>query len=222
MNCVRQVLVLGILQWISMFSFERNNKRLKGLVRNSKNPISSLANNLEMDQATRISVYTNTDALLRGSPMCELKSKNRYCPLSDREKMHLAILGVTSFSRVHGFDAALILGVHFRTGGWGRSRCGSVIVTMYGGRSRYCVVQKFLQVQGKVFARVLWLSTPVYPYAPNLLVVKVRELTVAEQQRHRCVISVRKIEPCSVAVMPDEDGVHYYPMRSKGVDRVLI
>ena len=50
-NCVLQVLEMGILQWISMFSFERNNKRIKGLVRNSKNPISSLANNLEMGLA---------------------------------------------------------------------------------------------------------------------------------------------------------------------------
>ena len=47
------VFLFGILAWYSMFSFERNNKRIKGFVRNNKNPICNLANNLETDIATR-------------------------------------------------------------------------------------------------------------------------------------------------------------------------
>ena len=41
----------------------------------------------------------------------------------------------------------------------------------------------------------------------------------AEQRHHRSVIPVSKIEPTTVAVLPDSDGVHFYMMREKGTDR---
>ena len=44
---------IGILWWISMRSFETNNKRIKGLVRNTKNPCASLAQNIGRDIASR-------------------------------------------------------------------------------------------------------------------------------------------------------------------------
>ena len=43
----------GVLAWLSMFGFERNNKRMKKLVRNTKTPDANLAKNIEMDIATR-------------------------------------------------------------------------------------------------------------------------------------------------------------------------
>ena len=77
----------------------------------------------------------------------------------------------------------------------------------------------FLQVQGRVFACVRWLSTPVYPCLPFKLVVKVRSLTPVQQRVHRSVIPVDRIDPCTVAVLPDSDGVHFFMMRDKGTDR---
>ena len=49
----QMVFLFGLLAWYSMFSFERNNKRLKNLVRNNKDPIANLAKNVETDIATR-------------------------------------------------------------------------------------------------------------------------------------------------------------------------
>ena len=36
----------GVLDWFVMFVFERNNKRVKGLVKSTSQPVTSLANNL--------------------------------------------------------------------------------------------------------------------------------------------------------------------------------
>ena len=115
------------------------------------------------------------------------------------------------------------MGVHFRAGEWGRPRCGSVITTIFDRRSRYCYVKKFLKVQGQFFARVEWLSVPTYPYAPdNRLVVRVRKLADAQQRQHRCFVPLEDIDPCTVAVIPQRDGVHFSMLRDKGYDRVDI
>ena len=210
----------GILGWVSMFSFERNNKRIKGLIRNSQHPLATLANNIRMDIATRFLSWSEKDYKFPARPpVCVLWSrrKGNYHNCTERERFHLASYGICQFRRVKAFETARILGQHFRAGEWGCERCGSVITTMYAGRSRYCNVKKFLQVQDKSFALVDWLSVPEYPYAPSRLVVRVR--LMPDQHRHRCVIPVERIEPCSVAVMPDADGVHFYMMRDKGYDR---
>ena len=44
---------IGVLRWLSMHSFERHNKKIKGLVRSTKDPLCSLANNIQLDIATR-------------------------------------------------------------------------------------------------------------------------------------------------------------------------
>lgn len=209
---------LGSLLWLSMKCFERNNKRVKNLVRNTNRPLSTLANNLQMDIATRF-------ISLSQRPQNEWEEKPPLCILLRRragkykvtpiERYHLAVLGITQFVNARLFSVARILSVHFRAGEWGKQRCGSVITLIYGGRSRYCIVQNFLRVQGRSFARVQWLSIPIYPYYPNLLVVMVRTLATHD---HRCVIPVEDIVPCRVAVMPHEDGVHFYMLREKGVD----
>ena len=54
-------------------------------------------------------------------------------------------------------------------------------------------------------------------YSPNPLVVRVREIT---QDLLPSVIPIEDIEPCQVTVMPDLDGVHYFMLRSHGLDRV--
>ena len=51
------VYLFGVLAWLSMFSFERNNKRMKNLVRNTKQPQANLVKNVEMDIATRYRTY---------------------------------------------------------------------------------------------------------------------------------------------------------------------
>lgn len=215
----------GVLLWFSMFSFERNNKRLKKLVRNMQRPEASLAKNVELDIATRFLSCAQKDKcegfLQTRPPFCVLKplnQENLYIP-SRAERFELGMLGITSLAYVLTFPIAWILGVHFRAGEWGGRRCGSVITCIHDGRSRYCVVKSFLRVQGKSFARVEWLSVPTYPYAPNKLVVRVSMLTDAEQEAHVPVIPIEIIEPTSVAVIRDRDGIHYFMMREKGTDR---
>ena len=58
-----------------------------------------------------------------------------------------------------------------------------------------------------------------YPCLPFKLVVKVRLLTPAQQRQHRGVVPVDRIDPCNVAVLPHEDGVHFFMLRNKGIDR---
>ena len=89
---------------------------------------------------------------------------------------------------------------------------------LHAGVSRYCVVDKFLKVEGKVFAFVRWLSTPRYPYYPNPLVVRVRMPRRQNGQPCR-MLPIEEIEPTSVSVLPHEDGVHFFVVRSKGTDR---
>ena len=83
----------------------------------------------------------------------------------------------------------------------------------------YGVLDHFLLVDGVRYAAVTWLSPPYYPFAPVLLVVRVRRIPACDQPLNRCVIRVDSIEPCGVNVMPDEDGGHYYMMRTRGFDR---
>ena len=40
---------VGVLDWFAMWSFERNNKRVKGMVKHAVQPLSSLANHVKLD-----------------------------------------------------------------------------------------------------------------------------------------------------------------------------
>jgi len=216
-----QTLILGLLWWFSMWSFERNNKRVKAFVRNPGQPLSSLARNIQLDIATRLKNYSERSVEefeARAPVVCTLSCKFKFCPLSSRERLDLGMLGITSFAGARAFQVARILGVHFRCGEWGQRRCGSVVTFIYAEISRYCIVERFLRIQGKSFARVRWLSKPHYPYFPNKLVVQV---SILGQCKHSCVIGVERIEPTSVAVLPHPDRVHFFMMRDKGYDRHL-
>ena len=207
----------GLLDWFAMWAFERNNKRVKTMVKHTVQPLSSLANHVELDIQTRMK--TLTKRTLEPDAEIALSVRIRCCVLSEQQRVAMEYLGVTSFRDVKFFRVAKILGVHFRSGEWGSRRCGSVITTMYRGVSRYCIVDSFVMVQDKSYACVTWLSSPIYPCPPFKIVVKVRLLTPLEEGVHRCVISVDKIDPTTVAVLPDSDGVHYFMLREKGIDR---
>ena len=211
---------VGLLDWFSMFSFERKNKHVKSMVKHPAQPLSSLANHVELDFLARIELLSKVElGGVHRPDLLELTVRIRGYMLSEREKDGMRILGVTSFRNYKVFKVAKLLGVHFRCGEWGCRRCGSVITTIYRQISRYCIVNAFVQVQGKVYACVTWLSVPTYPYLPLKIVVKVRMLPPEQQNVFRGVISVDKIDPCTVGVIPDEDGVHFYMLRDKGTDR---
>ena len=212
---------VGLLDWFSMFSFERKNKHVKSMVKHAGQPLSSLANHVELDILARHDFLSRLDRAGVERDALSLTVRIRgYC-LSGREKDDLQTMGVTSFQGYKVFKVAKILGVHFRCGEWGCHRCGSVITTIYRGVSRYCILNAFVQLQDKIYASVTWLSSPTYPHAPFKIVVKVRLMTPVEERVHRSVISVDKIEPCTVGVIPHEDGVHFYMLRDKGTDRTV-
>ena len=91
--------------------------------------------------------------------------------MSETDELH--DLGVIDHNWSTSCNIAVILGVHFRANEWGKRRCGSVVVTTFNGKSRYCIVRKFINIQNQVFASVQWFCTPVYDYFPNTLGVRV-------------------------------------------------
>jgi len=212
---------IGSLVWVSMNTFERNNKRMKGMVRSNKNPEASLANDVQMDIAARV---TSLDEDLLGvdppplMKFCKPVAGGLYFP-TKRQRYCMSLLGVERFQYTRGYNVALIRGTHFACGEWGQRTCGSVFTTVYCGRSVYGVLERFMLVGEEAYAAVTWLSTPVYPYDPITLVVQVRMVPAEDQPLNRCVIRCDRIEPCGINVMPDEDGVHYYMMRTRGFDR---
>ena len=210
---------VGVLDWFSMFCFERKNQHVKGMVNQAAQPLSSLANHVEFDIDTNLELISRSEFEGGQKETSTFSVRIRGYILSDRDTVGMQMLGVTSFRGYKVFLCATILGVRFRCEGWGSHRCGCVITTIYRGVSRYCILRAFVEVQDKKFALVTWLSRPTYPYPPFKIVVKVRMMTPERQSVHRSVISVDKIDPCAVAVMPDEDGVHFYMLREKGFDR---
>ena len=212
----------ALLDWFSMFCFERNNKRVKGLVKHTAAPLSSVANHVELDIQSRmelISKKTSNDFVC--APTESLSVRIRTYRLPQRDKDVMQVMGVTSFCDFRTFKVAKVLGVHFRSGQWGCDRCNSVITTIHRDISRYCIVNAFYLVQDKAYASVTWLSTPNYPCLPFKIVVKVRLMTPAHQLLYRSVIPVDRIEPCTISVLPASDGVHFYMMRDKGIDRTV-
>ena len=117
---------------------------------------------------------------------------------------------------VLSYNIAYVLGVHFKAGEWGNRRCGSVVTLIHDGRSRYCIVRKFVEIAGKGYACVDWLSKPSYPHAPITLVSVVRQLHPHEQTDLKSVIPLDMIDPTPVLV--DRDGRDFYMMRVKGYD----
>ena len=218
----RQTAQNALLDWFTMFCFERNNKRVKGLVHHTAMPLSSVANHVELDIRARMELLSKNTASDFACPPTEILSvRIRTYDLSQRDKDYMQMLGVTSFSDFRAFKVAKVLGVHFRSGQWGCPRCNSVITTIHRDISRYCIVNAFFLVQEKAYASVTWLTTPTYPCLPFKIVVKVRLMMPAQQLLCPSVIPVDRIEPCTVSVIPDSDGIHFYMLRDKGIDRTV-
>ena len=70
--------LVGILMWLAMFAFERYNKKMKGLVRNPHQAVSSLASNAVMDIATRFVAVANSNESETRAPGCELHGRNTF------------------------------------------------------------------------------------------------------------------------------------------------
>ena len=214
---------VGSIGWISMNAFERNNKRMKTQVRSNAHPEASLAHTSGVDIAARTSSLNSDLVDTQPPPLISFTVRitgGLYIP-TRRQRYCMSLLGVQAFDRIQGFHVAWIKGIHFKCGEWGRRTCGSVFTTVYRGQSVYGVLDRFMLVHGVHYAVVTWLSQPFYPYAPITLVVRVRMIPAVDQPLNRCVIRCDRIEPCGVNVMPDEDGVHYYMMRTRGYDRRL-
>ena len=190
------------------------------MVKNTSCPVVSLANNVQADIISRIDVFTDkSPSDFQCAEPITLTVPIKGYHLSQRERRSMETWGTTSFEDLQPFKVVRVLGVHFRTGGWGQHRCGSVITTIYRGVSRYCIVNAFFMVTDQTYASVTWLSTPIYPYLPFKIVVKVKLITDVQQLLHPSVIPVDRIQPTTVSVMPDSDGIHFWMMREKGIDR---
>ena len=64
-------------------------------------------------------------------------------------------------------------------------------------------------------------SQDVYNGPPFKIVVKVTLMTPEQQLLFPSVIPVGRIEPCTVSVIPDSDGIHFNMLCDKGVDRTV-
>ena len=211
---------VGSLAWVSMNSFERNNKRMKTMVRNNVHPEVSLAFGTQLDIAARSTTLHKLLDEIEPPVVFKFSTKQFMYHPTRRERYCLNLLGEKGIGCVRSYNVAWVKGIHFCCGEWGQRTCGSVFTTVYRERSVYGILDRFMLVNGKQFAAVSWLSQPVYPYAPFTVVVRVRMMV--DQPLNRCVIPCDRIEPCGVCVMPDEDGIHFYMMRDRGHDRPLV
>ena len=137
--------------------------------------------------------------------------------LSEVEQDGLRKLRIDAQAVAVSHPIAVVLGIHFRGNEWGKTRCGSVIVTSAQGKDRYCIVDRFLTVQSHTVARVRrWFAAPSYPYAPNPLVVCACITDEEEERRLGYVLPVERIIPSRVYVEPLADGINYNLMRDSG------
>ena len=79
----------GILDWLSMFCFERKNKEVKKFARQTAAPESSLANHVELDFRAKLDSFSRLHADdLRPQRIRLTRPVKRYV-LSEREKSAL-------------------------------------------------------------------------------------------------------------------------------------
>jgi len=65
-----QTAKVGALRWFSMFVFERYNKKIKGLVKNAKTPMSSIASNITIEVANRFMTLAEDSEEIKRNPCC--------------------------------------------------------------------------------------------------------------------------------------------------------
>lgn len=146
--------------------------------------------------------------------------------LSDEELGDLRLLGadVEDHFAITEYRVTYILGVHFRSGEWGKCRCGSVITAVCSGRSVYARVNKFITVDGDDCAGhacVTWFGAPEYPLYGSPLVVWCREIdTDRLVDSYGCVLRITMIDPSQVMVEREEDHQYCWMMRDSGFDTI--
>lgn len=227
---VEYAMTHGIPVWYWMMGFERNNKHMKGLVKNPHYPDMSLAKATLLDVSARFVNVRDNNEDLRGQRLprqphqCRLHGRSRaYFPTS-AEIADLRLRGarVLDILAVTEYPMASILNIHFKAGEWEcRPRCGSVITCVMRGRSLYARVNKFLSVLGDDspgYASVSWFSPPEYP-TETPLVVRVTDAGATLDADYGCIIPITQIEPSRVMVEIATDK--YFMMRDTGYDRVV-
>ena len=98
----------GLLDWFSMFCFERNNKQAKHWVKRSAHPLTSLTNHVEVDILVRLEVFVNLTVRSPWEPHLTVLVKGYV--LADRERNDIALLGATSFRQCKSFKVCEVLG----------------------------------------------------------------------------------------------------------------
>ena len=128
-------------------------------------------------------------------------------------------------SSVYAHSGATICGKRFHAGESLRlgRRCGSVVTSVFGGRSRYGLVRKFFRVfclcrRVYDFSLVSWLPYPVYPDGnPLTVVIDVGVRGVNYYLRDGgSVLSLYDIQPSRVLVEIDPPRI--LVMRMEGLD----
>jgi len=208
-------------------TINRFNKHIKNLCRNPECPEVHLSNSVSQDVAARFltlaEMGSGYDVSKEPLHCCILSVQTSGYDMTEQHLGDLRYLGCdVDCLSVTYFAVAYIMGVHFRAGQWGSSRCGSVVTTVADGRSLYARVRMFVRVdrgENPGYALVDWFSEPEYPTGTPL-VVRVKDDGSAIDSVRGSVIRITSIDPSRVIVEPDGD--HFYMMRDSGYDTVPV
>lgn len=207
-------------------SVRRYNKHVKNLVRDPSHPEAHFANSVSQNVSAHYLNLANSthvyDMLKEPLHNCVLSVPLSGHPTSD-ELADLRMVGcrLDCFSCTF-FAVTHIMGIHFRSGEWGKKpRCGSVVTCVLEGRSLYGRVRRFLTVEGDSepgYASIHWLGEPEYSLRTPL-VVKVGDDGEDIDGEVGCIVRITDIDPSRVMVeCTRTDG--YYVMRDSGYDTI--
>ena len=229
--------LLGPLIILWMMCFERYNKYVKSLVHDPQHPEKNLSISAARDSAAQFAKLTRPcrpEDFLSNPPYhrCVLWGREKHCQLTKKEfwdmrMNHNAVFDCLSMTE---YKIAYIMGVHFRSGEWGRSPwCGSVITCVlrghgpFRGCSLYVRVNRFFTVDGDDcpgYASVDWFSRTTYLFGGRTpLGVCVTEDGTEIDNELGSVIRITQIDPTPVIV--ERDGRNYMMMRDRGWDSRL-
>ena len=210
-----------------MMSFERFNKKCKGIVGNKRFPFRSLANAIVRDGAARF--YRWKTKCTKSVPETQVQGKAEQIelPLGTARMIKLSCGCQTRNCSVYSHPQAVISGISFSSGEKNilpRRRCGSVVTTVIGGRSRYGLVKSFFRVVCRCthvrdFVSVTLFPPPVYPDGDPLTVRVDIPRDVDYNNIDRVdVLSLNCIQPSRILVEIDSTNNCLYMMRIEGYD----
>ena len=111
---------VGSLAWVSMNSFERNNKRMKTMVRNNVHPEVSLAFGTQLDIAARSTTLHKLLDEIEPPVVFKFSTKQFMYHPTRRERYCLNLLGEKGIGCVRSYNVAWVKGIHFCCGEWGQ------------------------------------------------------------------------------------------------------